>query len=205
PRIISRIFASLLSARGAVALACVGLGAFLLALASFFGAAAFALPPLAFFWPLGALFFWVAPFFAGAFSDATCAPGSATAAVNATGLASPVGEEWRGVFWVVGWWIWTCSLDVQTFQTARRRVQEPALLVHTQLQLLSARVPVQTLTEQGSSRECRQATSNKTKDFRNSGGAVGESPPCTFSECAVRHPGRIRWLRARLVQALDAM
>src|SRR5438105_11430894 len=72
--IISRIFAPLLSARGAVALACAGLAAFLLTLASFFGAAALALPPLAFFWLLGALFFWVALFFEGAFSGATCAP-----------------------------------------------------------------------------------------------------------------------------------
>ena len=75
--IISRIFAPLLSARGAVAL---GLAAFLLALASFFGAAALGLAPLAVFWPLGAPFFRVAAFFEAAFAGATGAPCSATAA-----------------------------------------------------------------------------------------------------------------------------
>jgi hypothetical protein len=49
--IISRIFAPLLSARGVLAFARAGLAAFLPALASFFGAAALALPPLAAFWP----------------------------------------------------------------------------------------------------------------------------------------------------------
>ena len=38
------------------------------------------LAPLAVFWPLGAPFFWLAPFFEGAFSGATCAPCSATVA-----------------------------------------------------------------------------------------------------------------------------
>ena len=69
-RIMSRIFAPLLSARGAVALAArSGFAAFLLALASFLGAAALAL-----FLALGAPFFWLAPFFEGAFSGATFAP-----------------------------------------------------------------------------------------------------------------------------------
>src|ERR1700720_4322669 len=72
--ISSRIFAPLLSERGVLA----GL-AFLTALASFFREA-FALPPLAAFWPLGAPFFWVAPFFEEAFCGATCAPCSATVA-----------------------------------------------------------------------------------------------------------------------------
>src|SRR5437879_2147125 len=74
--IISRIFAPLLSARGAVAFACAGLTDFLLALASFLGAAALAL-----FLALGATFFWLPPFFEGAFPGATCAPCSAPAAV----------------------------------------------------------------------------------------------------------------------------
>src|SRR5579863_2059468 len=80
--IISMIFAPLLSARGAMAsFLRAGLVAFLATLAPFFGAAALALAPLAVFWLLGAPFFWVAPFFEGAFSGATCAPCSATAAV----------------------------------------------------------------------------------------------------------------------------
>src|SRR5215472_13940641 len=54
--ISSRIFAPLLSARGALA----PLAAFLPALASFFGAG-LALLPVAAFWPLGAPFFWLAP------------------------------------------------------------------------------------------------------------------------------------------------
>jgi hypothetical protein len=79
--IISRIFAPLLSARGAlVFFADAGL-------APFFGAAALALPPLAVFWPLGAPFFWLAPFLEEAFSGATCAPGSVTAAAL-SGLVS---------------------------------------------------------------------------------------------------------------------
>src|SRR5688572_7546621 len=79
--IISRIFAPLLSARGALAfLVAAGFAAFFAALASFFGAAAFVLAPLAVFWPLGAPFFWVAPFFEGAFSGAPCEPCSATLA-----------------------------------------------------------------------------------------------------------------------------
>src|SRR5689334_4935516 len=74
--IMSRIFAPLLSARGAVALAArSGLAAFLLVLASFLGAAALAL-----FLALGAPFFRLAPFFEGAFSGAVCAPCSATTA-----------------------------------------------------------------------------------------------------------------------------
>jgi hypothetical protein len=68
--IISRIFAPLLLARGAAALR-PGLAALLLAfaptLAAFFGAGPLALAPclasLAVFWPLGAPFFWLAPFF----------------------------------------------------------------------------------------------------------------------------------------------
>ena len=44
----------------------------------------------------------------------------------------------------------------------------PALQLHTQFQLLSARVPVQTLTEHGLNHECRWTTLSKTKDFRNS-------------------------------------
>src|ERR1035438_2814851 len=67
-------WAVLLPSRGALALACAGLAAFLLALASFFGAAVLALPPLAFFWPLGPPFFGLAVFFEGAFSGATVAP-----------------------------------------------------------------------------------------------------------------------------------
>src|SRR5580658_5447428 len=71
--IMSMIFALLLSARGALA-------SFLRAgLAAFF-AAALALARLAVFWPLGAPPFLVAPFFEGAFSGATGAPCSATAA-----------------------------------------------------------------------------------------------------------------------------
>src|SRR5580700_9710568 len=76
-------WAVLLPSRGAVALACAGLAALLAlaffgaTLASVFGAAALALPPLAFFWPLGAPFFGLAVFFEGAFSGATCAPCSA--------------------------------------------------------------------------------------------------------------------------------
>src|SRR5713101_8231990 len=66
--IISMIFAPLLSARGAlVFFAGTGLPALVLA-------------PLAVFWPLGAPFFWLAPFFEEVFSGATWAPCSATAA-----------------------------------------------------------------------------------------------------------------------------
>src|SRR5713226_1223474 len=71
--IISRIFAPLLSARGAVAL--LAGAAFLPAFAAFLGAAA-----LAVFRPLGAPFFRVAPFFGEVFSGATCAPRSETVA-----------------------------------------------------------------------------------------------------------------------------
>ena len=57
----SRIFAPLLSARGALAfLAGAGLAALLPTLAAFFGAAVLVLAPLAVFWPLGAPFFWLA-------------------------------------------------------------------------------------------------------------------------------------------------
>src|ERR1035441_4519348 len=48
----------------------LALGAFL-AGAVFLAAVALALPPLALFWPLGAPFFVLAPFFEGAFSGAT--------------------------------------------------------------------------------------------------------------------------------------
>src|SRR5580700_681028 len=71
--IMSMIFAPLLSARGALA-------SFLRAgLAAFF-AVALALARLAVFWPLGAPFFRVAPFFEEAFSGATCAPCAASGA-----------------------------------------------------------------------------------------------------------------------------
>src|SRR6266849_11010445 len=87
--IMSMIFAPLLSARGALAFSAgAGLAGFLPALASFFGAAAFALAPLAAVWPLGAPFFWLAPFFEGAFSGATCAPCSATVAAFSVIVAS---------------------------------------------------------------------------------------------------------------------
>src|SRR5437667_12322633 len=77
--IISMIFAPLLSARGAlVSFVRAGLAAFLPALA---------FAPLAFFWPLGAPFFWLAPFFEGANSRATCAPCSATATVWVVSVA----------------------------------------------------------------------------------------------------------------------
>ena len=68
------------------------LGAFLLvafSLACFLGAALACL--VAFFAPLlalGALFFWLAAFFEVAFSGATCAPCSATAAVSVGLVAS---------------------------------------------------------------------------------------------------------------------
>src|SRR5271167_3940461 len=79
--IMSRIFAPLLSARGAADLRS-GLAAFFAALAAFFGAAALALAPLAVCWPLSAPFFWVAAFFEAAFAGATGAPCPATAAVS---------------------------------------------------------------------------------------------------------------------------
>src|ERR1700722_15217782 len=79
--IIARIFAPLLSARGALAcFALAGLAAFLPAVASFFGAAALVFRPLAVFRPSRAPFFLVAAFFEEAFSDATFAPCSATVA-----------------------------------------------------------------------------------------------------------------------------
>jgi hypothetical protein len=76
--IISMIFAPLLSARGElVVFAAPGLAAFF-ALASFFGAGAFVLAPLAAVGPLGAPFFWLAALFVAAFSGAPWAPWSAT-------------------------------------------------------------------------------------------------------------------------------
>src|SRR5436190_11812385 len=87
----ARIFAPLLSARGVLAsLAGAGLAAFLSALAYFFGAAVLALPPLAAFWPWGASFFWVVPFFEVALSGATVAPCSATVPVCSMVVASAV-------------------------------------------------------------------------------------------------------------------
>ena len=81
--ISSRIFAPLLSARGVLAsLASAGL-AFLPAWASFFRLVA-----LAPFLPLGAPFFGLAPFFEEAFSGATFAPCSATAAAFSVVVAS---------------------------------------------------------------------------------------------------------------------
>ncbi len=44
----------------------------------------------------------------------------------------------------------------------------PALYLHTPLQLLPARVPVQTLTEHELKRECRRCHPLKTRRFRNS-------------------------------------
>src|ERR1700679_2336828 len=84
--IMSRIFAPLLSARGAADLRS-GLAAFFAALAAFFGAAALALAPLAVCWPLGAPFFWVAAFFGDAFSGATGAPNFATVAAWVVSVA----------------------------------------------------------------------------------------------------------------------
>src|SRR5205823_9205971 len=80
------------SARGGLAsFAAAGLVALLPALASFFGAAVLALPPLAVFWPLGAPFFWLAPFLEEAVSGATVAPWSPTvAACSATAAACSV-------------------------------------------------------------------------------------------------------------------
>src|SRR2546429_490736 len=79
--IISRIFAPLLSARGAAAFARAGLPAFsfLPPLVGLPGAVAF-VALLAVLWALDAPFFWLTPFFEGAFSGATLAPCSATAA-----------------------------------------------------------------------------------------------------------------------------
>src|SRR5690242_15521067 len=84
--ISARIFAPLLSARGALAflaaafLVVAGLAAFLPALSAFFGPRARAVaawllpvfPPLAAVRPLGASFFRAAGFFEEAFSGATC-------------------------------------------------------------------------------------------------------------------------------------
>ena len=80
-------WAFLLPSRGpalsSVLAAFLGLGAFLAAVVFLAVAVAVALGllPLALFWPLGAPFFGLAPFFEEAFSGATCAPCSATAAV----------------------------------------------------------------------------------------------------------------------------
>jgi hypothetical protein len=63
--------------------------AFLAVGTPFFGDA-LALPLVA-FWPLGAPFFWVAPFFEEAFSGATCAPSSATEAAY---LAEKNPDNW---------------------------------------------------------------------------------------------------------------
>src|SRR5579864_3266993 len=80
--IIFKIFAPLLSGCSEVVFfARAGLKTFLRAFASFFGAAALALAPLAAFRPVGAPFFRVAPFFKEAVSGATFAPGAAAAAV----------------------------------------------------------------------------------------------------------------------------
>src|SRR4051794_11697604 len=78
--IMARILAPLLSDRGVVALAALRLAAFLPLLADFLVAAGLVLPPLAFFWPVGAPVFRVACFFEAAFSGATVAPCSATLA-----------------------------------------------------------------------------------------------------------------------------
>ena len=59
----------------------LGVGGFgLLASLGFVFAEALAFPPLAAFWPLGAPFFGLAPFFEEAFSGATCARCSPTVA-----------------------------------------------------------------------------------------------------------------------------
>lgn len=82
----ARTAAVLLPSRTPVAF---GFGAFLGALAAFLAGVAFlglavlgalGLPPLAIFWRLGAPFFALAAFFEEAFSGATVAPCSATAA-----------------------------------------------------------------------------------------------------------------------------
>jgi hypothetical protein len=86
--ISSRIFAPLLSARGAqVSLARAGFGAFLPGLASFFGKA-LVLLSLADFWLLDAPFFWLTPFFEEDFSGAMCAPCCATVAAFSVIIAS---------------------------------------------------------------------------------------------------------------------
>src|SRR5208283_3987178 len=89
-------WAVLLPSRGpavsrALAVFAGALAAAFLAAAAFWGldvAAASDLPPLAVFWPLGAAFFECACFFDEAFSGATCAPLSATAAVISVSVAS---------------------------------------------------------------------------------------------------------------------
>ena len=72
---MSRIFAPLLSLRGAAALLAL-LRGLLLGLAAFFLEAG----ALAVFLALGAPFFWVAPFFPAGFAGATCALWVATLA-----------------------------------------------------------------------------------------------------------------------------
>src|SRR5215471_7481668 len=85
--ISSRIFAPLLSARGALgSFAPVRLTVFFAALAGFFASAGLA--PLAAFLALGASFLGLAPFFEAAFIGATGAPRSATAAAVSGVLAS---------------------------------------------------------------------------------------------------------------------
>jgi hypothetical protein len=78
--ISSKIVAPLLSGRSETSFVRARLPAFLLGLAAFFGRAALDLPPLAVFRPPGAPFFWEPPSFRRAYSGATCAPRSATAA-----------------------------------------------------------------------------------------------------------------------------
>src|ERR1039458_3467731 len=78
--IISASVAPFLRCSMATTLAALGALAAFFAVVAFLGAAAFGLPPLALFWLLGAPFLALAPFFGEAFSGATFAPGSATAA-----------------------------------------------------------------------------------------------------------------------------
>src|SRR5215471_121726 len=87
-RISSRIFAPLLSGRGALASLAANLAVFLPVLASFFGATGCVLPPFAVFWPLGAPFFWLVPFFDDVVSGATGAPCSATVAAVSVVVAA---------------------------------------------------------------------------------------------------------------------
>src|SRR5215472_1592250 len=81
--ISSRIFAPLLSARGALSSFA---GAFFEAFPGFLVAVGLAALPG--FWPLGALFFGLAPFFEAALVDATVAPCSATPEATSVVVAS---------------------------------------------------------------------------------------------------------------------